>query len=394
MTSQPPNLLQLAKQGNPQAISILMNRHLQAKGCTAKVIERDNTLQIVLESSQVPNQQDALLFVVKGLTNLGFGKVAKIYGQQIGEKLPAWGREIDFSQLQSETNQPSSEETIHCPQCQSVQVLASKQGFGLGKAVVGAILLGLIGLAGGFLGSNQVFLTCLKCGHRWKVEQVNSTIESKTKSTKYKQLIQAKGRLPTGILSKSFPIDFIVKFLEDNLKSDESFLDVIGVRFQGKNSFLILTSKRLICVHFKSDVIMGKNFEVSLILDYLNIDKFSIAPESGIIVKGKNSDFNMYFVTPEKQEKGKEFSESLKNLGIKVENLTIIPSDRHEKILLFQGIVGFIVIAALFSSCIHNAINRPEPTSSDRTEECLRKYIRGDTVEKHELEEAYRNCAP
>lgn len=211
----------------------------------------------------------------------------------------------------------------------------------------------------------------------------------------YKQLIQTKGHLPTGILSQSFPIDFIVKFLENNSKSNEAFLDVTGVRFQGKNSFLVLTSERLICVRFKPDVIIGKNFEVSLILDYAHVNKLSIAPQSGIIVKGKDSNFNMYFV---QSEKGQGFSESLKNLGIKIESLTIIPSDKHEKTLLFQGIAGFIVIAALFGSCTYNAITRPQSTSSgastEAIEACLKKYIRGDTVEKHEIEEAYRKCAP
>ncbi|MBD2328964.1 hypothetical protein [Alkalinema sp. FACHB-956] len=211
----------------------------------------------------------------------------------------------------------------------------------------------------------------------------------------YKQLIQIKGHLPTGILSQSFPIDFIVKFLEDNSKSNESFLDVTGVRFQGKDSFLVLTSERLICVYFKSDVIIGKNFEVSLILDYTHINKFSIAPQSGIIVTDKNSDFNMYFVQP---EKGREFLESLKNLGIKVETLTLIPSDKHEKKLLFQGIAGFIVIVALVGSCTYNAITQPKSTNSganaEEIEKCLKKYIQGDTVEKHEIEEAYRKCSP
>lgn len=211
----------------------------------------------------------------------------------------------------------------------------------------------------------------------------------------YKQLIQTKGHLPTGIFNQGFPIDFIVKFLENNSKPNESFLDITGVRFQGKNSFLVLTSERLICVHFKPDVIFGKNFEVTLTLDYTHVNTFSIAPQSGIIVKSKDSDFNMYFV---QSEKGQEFSESLKNLGIDIESLTTIPSNRHEKTLLFQGIAGFIVIAALFGSCTYNAITRPESTSSDVSaesiEDCLRKYIRGDTVEKHEIEEAHRKCAP
>jgi|GEM_PF-2409226 len=99
----------------------------------------------------------------------------------------------------------------------------------------------------------------------------------------------------------------------------------------------------------------------------------------------------MYFVQP---EKGQEFSESLKNLGIKIESLTIIPSDRHEKTLLFKAIAGSIVIALY----LVNVITRPASTSpgvsAEAIEVCLKKYIRGDTVEKHEIEEAGRKCAP
>ena len=51
----------------------------------------------------------------------------------------------------------------------------------------------------------------------------------------YKQLIQTKGHLPTGICSQGFPIDFIIKFLEDNLESNESFLAITGIRFQEEN---------------------------------------------------------------------------------------------------------------------------------------------------------------
>lgn len=37
MTTAKPNILELAKRGNPKAIEALLNRHLQPKGITAKV---------------------------------------------------------------------------------------------------------------------------------------------------------------------------------------------------------------------------------------------------------------------------------------------------------------------------------------------------------------------
>jgi hypothetical protein len=57
---------------------------------------------------------------------------------------------------------------IHCPKCQSTHVTAQKQGFGLGKAAVGGVLTGGVGLLGGFIRSRKIYLTCLKCGHKFK----------------------------------------------------------------------------------------------------------------------------------------------------------------------------------------------------------------------------------
>jgi len=51
------NLLELAKQGNPNAIAILINRSLQPKGITAKAGISKNCPQIMLESNQVPDKQ-------------------------------------------------------------------------------------------------------------------------------------------------------------------------------------------------------------------------------------------------------------------------------------------------------------------------------------------------
>ena len=59
-------------------------------------------------------------------------------------------------------------DSVQCPNCGSEQITADKKGFGLGKAVGGALLAGPVGLLGGFLGSKKVIVTCLKCGNQWK----------------------------------------------------------------------------------------------------------------------------------------------------------------------------------------------------------------------------------
>jgi pilus assembly protein FimV len=67
----PPNVLQLARQGDTDAIAALMNRHLQAKGITAHVTQHDQALQVILDSEQVPDATTWADYVKKGITGLG-----------------------------------------------------------------------------------------------------------------------------------------------------------------------------------------------------------------------------------------------------------------------------------------------------------------------------------
>ena len=57
------------------------------------------------------------------------------------------------------------DEKLYCPYCGSSNLTANTKGFGVGKALTGAVLTGGIGLLAGFVGSNKVKIPCLKCGH-------------------------------------------------------------------------------------------------------------------------------------------------------------------------------------------------------------------------------------
>lgn len=59
-------------------------------------------------------------------------------------------------------------DTPKCPKCGSTALSSNKKGYGIGKGIVGAALLGPVGLAAGAIGSGKVVLTCLKCGHKFK----------------------------------------------------------------------------------------------------------------------------------------------------------------------------------------------------------------------------------
>lgn len=65
--------------------------------------------------------------------------------------------------------------TMKCPKCGSTEftVLGStKNSLSLGKAVVGGVLLGPVGAAGGaIMGKKGKYdLVCNKCGHRWSAK--------------------------------------------------------------------------------------------------------------------------------------------------------------------------------------------------------------------------------
>ncbi|NJR66489.1 MAG: hypothetical protein HC772_16080, partial [Leptolyngbyaceae cyanobacterium CRU_2_3] len=93
-----PHVLELAKQGDPQAIATLMNQSLQPRGMTATVERQGEVLEVVLEADRVPNRDALTAFVQKGIGNLGVESIqsVRIIGQQAGAILPAWMQELDL----------------------------------------------------------------------------------------------------------------------------------------------------------------------------------------------------------------------------------------------------------------------------------------------------------
>lgn len=61
----------------------------------------------------------------------------------------------------------SQQSGLRCPHCQSERITAGKKGFGFGKAIVGGLLLGPVGILGGFIGSKKMEFACISCGRRW-----------------------------------------------------------------------------------------------------------------------------------------------------------------------------------------------------------------------------------
>ncbi len=109
------NPLELAKQGNPNAIAALINRNLNPKGVTAKVSRKDNCLRVMLESAEVPNQNSMVEFIRSGILKLRVAEIntLQIFGRQVGDEVPVWSQTIHLKALPSSSSvsQPSILET-------------------------------------------------------------------------------------------------------------------------------------------------------------------------------------------------------------------------------------------------------------------------------------------
>ena len=97
MTISPLESEHLARQGNPKAIENLLNRYLQPT-LSARVGLKSGCLQIMLESVDVPSQQDAVAKIQTIITKLKFSsaQTIKIYGREAGDEFPSWSEEFEY----------------------------------------------------------------------------------------------------------------------------------------------------------------------------------------------------------------------------------------------------------------------------------------------------------
>ena len=92
------NLLELAKQGDAQAIAALMNRQLQTRQILAKAELKEGCLQLLLESSTVPPQEQLVSYIWNALKKLEPVAIEKviIYGKKTDSDFPSWQEKFDL----------------------------------------------------------------------------------------------------------------------------------------------------------------------------------------------------------------------------------------------------------------------------------------------------------
>jgi RsiW-degrading membrane proteinase PrsW (M82 family) len=97
------NLLKLAQLGDPETIARLLNRSLQPRGVSAKILIRENCLKILLSSARPLEQQAFMQFLQKEISDWDISTITlvKVYSQQIGEGIPTWTQDFSLSPSKS-----------------------------------------------------------------------------------------------------------------------------------------------------------------------------------------------------------------------------------------------------------------------------------------------------
>lgn len=100
------NFKELAKLGDVDAITTLINQWLHPKSITAKASLENGYLQLMLESIQVADEQTVVHLIREMLMYLNIQslKKVKIYGRKTGKDFPDWQQEFE---LESQLNLPS-----------------------------------------------------------------------------------------------------------------------------------------------------------------------------------------------------------------------------------------------------------------------------------------------
>lgn len=105
-------------------------------------------------------------------------------GREVSNKAkncPSCGYPLIEDSIESKSTKDvsSDEEYLCCPKCKSREIHAEKSGFSAGKAAAGLVLTGGIGILAGTIGSRDIKITCLKCGHQFKVGEARIVKQGK-----------------------------------------------------------------------------------------------------------------------------------------------------------------------------------------------------------------------
>ncbi|GAB4344478.1 MAG: hypothetical protein Fur0042_08360 [Cyanophyceae cyanobacterium] len=224
------DLLLLARQGNVEAITTLMNRKLATAGISVDaVLAEGGVLVLRLLGSRAPDREALMTFVRKGMAILKVRGLrgVQVSGWQVGVGQPAWTEWLTLVEGGASPLPP-------------LPPLVTTQPLTYGPVVTAVSVPGaapVSGAGGDAENSARSLAAPAVEGDPWgggdQPEQ------------QYERWIRETGQLGrsygAGIATLSA---FLVYFLEPQ----ESLLDLVGVRAGGRRAVLLLTSDRLVCL--------------------------------------------------------------------------------------------------------------------------------------------------
>ena len=109
-----PNLLELAKQGDEEAIASVMNHLLKDKGIAAKAVQKDHCLMVILVSEQAPEQASSVEFIHKLMMKLEVESIksVRVYGKQAGQPSSAWMKTLNLTSKAEESKKKATSESL------------------------------------------------------------------------------------------------------------------------------------------------------------------------------------------------------------------------------------------------------------------------------------------
>lgn len=107
-------LQERAREGDSEAITLLLNRALQDNSMRAKASLTNKKLQVMVESAEIPDETIAVELIGKEIKNLNLKdiEIVNIYGRQSGDDFPAWSQNLKIDKEKVSTSTSSSESKI------------------------------------------------------------------------------------------------------------------------------------------------------------------------------------------------------------------------------------------------------------------------------------------
>jgi hypothetical protein len=109
-----PTLLELAKQGDEEAIASVINHLLKDKGIAAKAVQKDDCLMVILVSDQAPEQTSSVEFIHKLMMKLEIKSIksVRVYGKQAGQPSTAWMKTLSLTSKAEESKKKATSESL------------------------------------------------------------------------------------------------------------------------------------------------------------------------------------------------------------------------------------------------------------------------------------------